>query len=146
MSSVSLSPGFSSKSLRISLRESWIAPLHYFTKFWQMVSKVCFKFPKFATYLAISLCSCQSNCKLANKVVNFMPNFVEKLRSSLQVKFAPFSLLLSFAMWRDSFVIILPNQTHIMAWTSLATNFATSQRSSTWNSRLHFQVRNLINH
>ena len=46
--------------------------------FWQMVSKVCLKFPKFATNLAISLRSCQSNRGLWNKVVNFTPTFIAK--------------------------------------------------------------------
>ena len=50
--------------------------------FWRMVSEVCLKFPKFATNLAISLRSCQSNCELGNEVVNFTTNFVGKLRSS----------------------------------------------------------------
>ena len=37
--------------------------------------------------LAISLCSCQSNRELENKVVNFTLNFVGKLTSSLREKF-----------------------------------------------------------
>ena len=45
------------------------------------------KFPNFATYLAISLRSCQSKRKLRKEVVNFMPNFVGKLRSSPRAKF-----------------------------------------------------------
>ena len=36
----------------------------------QTLSEVCLKFLKFAMNLAISSCSCQSNCKLENKVVN----------------------------------------------------------------------------
>ena len=40
-------------------------------------------FPKFATNLAVSLCTCQSNCELGYQVVNFTPNFVGKLTSSL---------------------------------------------------------------
>ena len=49
------------------------------------------RFPKFATNLAISFRSCQSNRELANEVVKFTPNFVEKLyqvhyeRSSRQI-------------------------------------------------------------
>ena len=46
-----------------------------------MVSKVRLKFPKFATNLAILLRSCQSNSELGNEVVNFMSNFIGKLRS-----------------------------------------------------------------
>ena len=53
-------------------------------------SEVRLKFPKFTTNLAISLCSCQSNCELQNEAVNFMPNFVGKLQSSLLVKFTSF--------------------------------------------------------
>ena len=34
------------------------------------------KFPKFTVNLAISLLSCQSNCELENKVVNFTLNFI----------------------------------------------------------------------
>ena len=60
--------------------------------FWQTVSKVRLKFPKFTTNLATSLRSCQSNRKLGNEVVNFMPNFAGKLRGSLQEKFTPFSV------------------------------------------------------
>ena len=52
-------------------------------------------FPKFATNLAISLRSYQSNRKLGNEVVNFTPNFVEKLGSSLREKFAPCSEIVS---------------------------------------------------
>ena len=37
--------------------------------------------------------SCQSNHELRNEVVNFMPNFIGKLRSSLQVKFASFGVV-----------------------------------------------------
>ena len=47
-----------------------------------MVSELRLKFLKFATNLAISLHSCQSNSELGNEVVNFMSNFVGKLRSS----------------------------------------------------------------
>ena len=53
-------------------------------------AEVRLKFPKFATNLAISLCTCQSNCELVNEVLNCMPNFVGKLTSSLQEKFVPF--------------------------------------------------------
>ena len=60
-----------------------------------MGSEVCSEFPKFATNLAISLRTCQSNCELGNEVVNFMPNFIGKLTSSLQEKFAPFSEIVS---------------------------------------------------
>ena len=59
------------------------------------VSEVRLKFLKFATNLAISLCTCQSNCELGNEVVNFLPNFVGKLRSSLREKFAPFGEIVS---------------------------------------------------
>ena len=56
------------------------------------VSEVCLKFPKFATNLGISLHSCQSNCELKNKVLNFTCNEVgkwqiRKLRSSQVKKF-----------------------------------------------------------
>ena len=37
------------------------------------------RFPKFATNLAISFRSCQSNRELGNEVVKFTPNFFEKL-------------------------------------------------------------------
>ena len=47
-----------------------------FTNFWQTVSEVRLKFPKFATNLAFSLRSCQWNRELRNEVVNFTPNFV----------------------------------------------------------------------
>ena len=43
--------------------------------------------------LVISLHSCQSNCELGNEVMNFMPNFIENLRSSLPVKFTPFGVV-----------------------------------------------------
>ena len=33
---------------------------------------------------------------------------------------------------------------HQMTWTSLTTNFATSQRNSVWNSQLRFEVHDLI--
>ena len=48
-----------------------------------MVSEVHLKFLKFATNLAILLptSSCQSNSELGNEVVNFMSNFIGKLRS-----------------------------------------------------------------
>ena len=59
--------------------------------FWQMISGVCLKFRKFATNLAISLRSRQSNCELGNKVVNFTTNFIGKLSWS-QEKFAPFGV------------------------------------------------------
>ena len=55
-----------------------------------MVSEVRLKFLKFATNLAILLRSCQSNHELGNKVVNSTPNFIGKLTSSLQEKFASF--------------------------------------------------------
>ena len=51
------------------------------------------KFPKFATNLAISLHSCQSNRELRNEVVNFTPDFIGKLRSLSQVKFTSFSVV-----------------------------------------------------
>ena len=38
----------------------------------------------------------------------------------------------------------IPRQFHRMARTSLAMNLVTSQRSSEWNSQLHFQVHYLI--
>ena len=60
-----------------------------------MVSEVCLKFPKFATNLAISLCSGQSNCELGNKVVNFMLNIFGKLTSLLREKFASFREIVS---------------------------------------------------
>ena len=60
-----------------------------------MVSEVRLKFLKFAMNLTISLRSCQLNCELRNKVVNFTLNFVGKLRSSLQAKFIPFSVVVS---------------------------------------------------
>ena len=60
-----------------------------------MVSEVHLNFLKFATKLAISLCSCQLNCELGNEVVNFKPNFVGKLSSSLREKFAPFGINVS---------------------------------------------------
>ena len=63
--------------------------------FWPTCSEVCSEFPKFATNLSISLRTCQSNCELGNKVVNFTPNFVRKLTSSLQEKFAPFGEIVS---------------------------------------------------
>ena len=61
--------------------------------FWRTGSKVCSEFPKFATNLAISLRSCQSNHELRNEVVNFTPNFVGKLRSSSLAKFASFDVV-----------------------------------------------------
>ena len=63
--------------------------------FWRTGSEVCSEFPKFATNLAISLRTCQSNCELGNEVVNFTPNFVGKLTSSLREKFAPFGEIVS---------------------------------------------------
>ena len=61
-----------------------------------MVSEVCLKFLKFATNLAISLhIFCQSKCELGNEVVNFTPNFIGKLTSSLREKFALFSEIVS---------------------------------------------------
>ena len=59
-----------------------------FTKLLTAVSKVRLEFPKFATNLAISLRSCQSNRELGNEVVNFTPNFARKLRSSSRANFA----------------------------------------------------------
>ena len=57
-----------------------------------MVSEfeVHLKFPKFATNLAISLGSFQSNRELQNEVVNFTLNFNGKLRSSSRAKFTSF--------------------------------------------------------
>ena len=52
-----------------------------------------FEIPEFATSLAISLCSYQSNRELRNEVVNFKPNFVGKLRSSSRAKFASFGVV-----------------------------------------------------
>ena len=49
-----------------------------------------------------------------------------------------------FSLCLNSFVVTLPNQLHRMARTSLATNFATSQRNSAWNSQLRFEVHDLI--
>ena len=78
--------------------------------FWQTVSKVCFKFPKFAPNLAISFRSCQSICELGNEVVNFTPNFIEKfmpnffgkLTSWQQEKFPSFGEIVSefpYTLW-----------------------------------------------
>ena len=72
--------------------------------FWQTVCEVLLKFPKFATNLAISSSfrSCQSNRELGNEVVNFTPNFVGKLTSSLREKFAPFGEIVSevpYTLW-----------------------------------------------
>ena len=48
----------------------------------------------FVMNLAISLRSCQLNYKLQNKVVNFTPNFVGKLRSLSQAaKFISFGVV-----------------------------------------------------
>ena len=66
-----------------------------FTKLLTNVSEVRLKFPKFATNLAISLRSCQSNCELGNEVVNFSTNFVGKLRSSSRATSAPFGVNVS---------------------------------------------------
>ena len=66
-----------------------------FTNFWQTVSEVRLKILKFAANLAVSLRTCQSNCELENNVVNFTPNFVGKLTSSLRRKFAPFGEIVS---------------------------------------------------
>jgi len=49
-------------------------------------------FEKFSN-LAISLPSCQSNHEHEKEVVNFAPNFVEKLRSSFRAKIAPFGVV-----------------------------------------------------
>ena len=57
------------------------------------VSEVRLKFQKFTTNLAISLCSCQSNCELRKEVVIFTLDFVGKLQSSSQAKFAPFGVV-----------------------------------------------------
>ena len=62
---------------------SWSAFTVHWQKFWQPVSEVRLRFPKFAMNLAISLRICQS--KLGNEVVNFTPNFVGKLTSSTSV-------------------------------------------------------------
>ena len=72
-----------------------IALLRVSHNFSRMCSEVCSEFSKFTTNLAISLRTCQSNCELGNKVVNFTPNFVGKLTSSLQEKFAPFGEIVS---------------------------------------------------
>ena len=60
-----------------------------------MVSKVRLKFPKFATNLAISLHSCQSNRELGNEVGKFTANFVGKLTSSSREKFPSFDEIVS---------------------------------------------------
>ena len=54
------------------------------------------RFPKFVwnSGSSISLRSCQSNRELGNEIMNFTPNFVGKLRSLLQKKFAPFGVSL----------------------------------------------------
>ena len=49
-----------------------------------------------------------------------------------------------FPLCLNSFVVILLSQLHRMTRTSLATNFATSQRNSAWNSQHRFEVHNLI--
>ena len=64
-----------------------------FTKLLTNCFRSSFEIPKFATKLAISLRSCQSNRELQNEVVNFSPNFVGKLRSSSRAKFAPFGVV-----------------------------------------------------
>ena len=67
-----------------------------------MVSEVRLKYLKFATNLAISFRSCQSNRELGNEVVNFTPSFVGKLTSSLREKFAPFGEIVSefpYTLW-----------------------------------------------
>ena len=67
-----------------------------------MVSEARLTFPKFASNLAISLCTCQSNSELGNDVVNFTPNLVGKSTSSLREKFAPFSEIVSefpYTLW-----------------------------------------------
>ena len=72
--------------------------------FWQKVSQVCLKFLKFATNLAISFRSCQSNRELKNEVANFTPNFVGKWTSSLWEKFPPFGEIVSefpYTLWLD---------------------------------------------
>ena len=72
--------------------------------FWQMVSQVRLKFLKFATNLAISFHSCQSNRELGNEVVNFTPSFGGKWTSSLREKFRPFGEIVSefpYTLWLD---------------------------------------------
>ena len=69
-----------------------------------MVSEVRLKFPKFAMNSAISLHSYQSNCELGNEVVKFTLNFVEKLRSSLREKFAPFGEIVLEFLGRCGYV------------------------------------------
>ena len=51
------------------------------------------RFPKFAMSLAMSLHSRQSFHELQNEVVNFIPNFLWKLRSSSRAKFASFGVV-----------------------------------------------------
>ena len=61
------------------------------------------RFPKFVLNSRSSLrtwqfhCmrTCQANCELGNEVVNFTPNFVGKLTSSLREKFMPYGEIVS---------------------------------------------------
>ena len=55
---------------------------------WQTVSEVCLKLPKFATNLAISLHNCQLNWWTLKWSCDFRIEFVVKLWSSSQAKFA----------------------------------------------------------
>ena len=59
-----------------------------------MVSEVSLKFLKFATNLTISF---RSRNQIVN--VNFSPNFVGKLSSSLREKFAPFGEIISESLY-----------------------------------------------
>ena len=49
-----------------------------------------------------------------------------------------------FSLCLISFVVILQNQLHRMARTSLATNFATSQRNPAWNSQLRNEIAKVV--
>ena len=65
----------------------------HFTKLLTNSSQSSFEIPEVRYTLSNFITSCQSNRELQNKVVNFTLNFIGKLQSSLQVKFAPFGVV-----------------------------------------------------
>ena len=102
------------------------------------------RFPKFVwnSGSSISLRSCQSNRELGNEIMNFTPNFVGKLRSLLQKKFAPFGVSLqSLATTRVHTCqkLVLPANPNLKFWQSNFKGYLpTWERFDTSNAYGHF--------
>ena len=77
--------------------------------FWPTVSEVRMKSRSFHQLMAILLHSCQSNLEIWTQVVNFTPNFVGKLPSSLRGKFMLFGNTLIFSLTGGPFELLIEN-------------------------------------